>query len=199
MIFAFILLSFVFIILLILFTSVKIKIEYNDSLSIDFYFGFLKIPETLFKKTKKKDKSSNKEKPKSKNKSNKLIDKIKHKGVYDSFIEVVEFLSPTFKELKSFLKKLRIDPLHIDIKMAGKDAADLAIDYGKFCAIYYPILNLIESSTICKNIQSNVFVDYIAKKSEVYFKTELKVRLIYGVISGFKIILLFLKFKENFK
>ena len=56
MVFAFILLSFVFIILLILFTSIKIKIEYNNDLKVEFYFGIFKIPESLFEKTKKKNK-----------------------------------------------------------------------------------------------------------------------------------------------
>ncbi len=198
MVFAFILLSFVFIILLILFTSIKIKIEYNNDLKVEFYFGIFKIPESLFEKTKKKDKSENNKKSKSKNKNNKLIEKIKHKGVYNSFLEVVEFLSPTFKELEKFLKKIKVNPLQIDIKMAGEDAADLAIDYGKFCAVYYPVLKLVETKTTCENIKSNVYVDYVSKSNEIYIKTELKIRLIHGVISGLKIILLFLNFKEKF-
>lgn len=199
MAFALVLLAIVLIILLFLFTSIRIKIKYDNSLLVEFYFGIIKIPDNLLSRSEKKGKSKNKEKGKSKNKNKKIIDIIKRKGFYNSLSELIEFLSPTFKELENFLKKLRIDPLQIDIKMVGDDAAKLAIDYGKFCAIYYPVIKAIETKTSCQNIQSNVYVDYVSDKSEIYFKTELKIRLIHGIISGLKIILLFLKFKENFK
>ena len=42
--------------------------------------------------------------------------------------------------------------------MVGDDAAKLAVDYGKFCAVYYPALELLSYNTKCKNIDSNIFV-----------------------------------------
>jgi len=203
MIFAFILIAILLILALILFTNIKIKIKYYETFNIDFYFGWFKIPQSLFEKKEKEKKPENEVKNDDKTKNdkpkNKFIDKIKQKGIHQSFLEVIEFLSPVLKEVESFLKRIKIDPLKIDIKMVGDDAAKLAIDYGKFCAVYYPIIELIDSKTKCKNINSNVYVDYVDKSPSIYIKTELKFRLVFGIISGLKIVNLFLKLKEKFK
>lgn len=209
MIFLYILLGIIALIALILFTGIRIKIEFNENLKIRFYFGFFKIPESFFnKKNKKSDnKSKNKskkdlksDKKQSKNakKSNKLMQNINKKGYYNSLLEVLDFLKPVLSATEDFASKIKINPLIIKVKMTGSDAAKLAIDYGKFCAVYYPLLNLLQSKTNCKNINSNVFVDYICEENEIYFKTELKIRLIHLVTNGFKIIMEFIKLKDKF-
>ncbi len=201
MIFAFILIFLLGLIVLLFLTNVKIKIKYNNDLKIDFYYGWFKIPENLLSRTQKakQTKSQSENKPKdNEKKENKLFKTIKKKGVYESFVEILEFLSPVLKEVHAFLKNVKIDPLKIDIKMVGDDAAKLAIDYGKFCAVYYPVVELVESTTKCKNINSNVYVNYVDKTPSVFIKTEITFRLIFGVVSGIKIINLFTKFKEKF-
>ena len=156
MIFAFILIFLLGLILLLFLTNVKIKIKYNNDLKIDFYYGWFKIPQSLLNRTQKEEqpKSQTDNSKQEKKKENKLFNTIKKKGVYESFVEILEFLSPVLKEVHAFLKNVKIDPLKIDIKMVGDDAAKLAIDYGKFCAVYYPVVELVESTTKCKNINS---------------------------------------------
>ena len=200
MIFAFILIFLLGLILLLFLTNVKIKIKYNNDLKTDFYYGWFKIPQSLLNRTQKEEqpKSQTDNSKQEKKKENKLFNTIKKKGVYESFVEILEFLSPVLKEVHAFLKNVKIDPLKIDIKMVGDDAAKLAIDYGKFCAVYYPVVELVESTTKCKNINSNVYVNYVDKTPSVFIKTEITFRLIYGVVSGIKIINLFTKFKEKF-
>ena len=200
MIFAFILIFLLGLILLLFLTNVKIKIKYNNDLKIDFYYGWFKIPQSLLNRTQKEEqpKSQTDNSKQEKKKENKLFNTIKKKGVYESFVEILEFLSPVLKEVQAFLKNVKIDPLKIDIKMVGDDAAKLAIDYGKFCAVYYPIVELVESTTKCKNINSNVYVNYVDKTPSVFIKTEITFRLIFGIVSGIKIINLFTKFKEKF-
>lgn len=209
MIFLYILLGFIALLTLILITQIRIKIEFDEDLKLRFYFGFIRIPERVFnKKDKTKRKIKNKsgkkapEKGKAQKKKDgkpsKLMQNIKKKGYYNSLLEVLDFLKPVLSALENFSSKIIINPLIIKIKMTDSDAAKLAIDYGKFCAVYYPILNLLQSKTNCKNINSNVFVDYICKENEIYIKTELKIRLIYLVTNGFKIIMEFIKFKDKF-
>lgn len=207
MIFLYILLAVVAVVLLILFSSIRIKIEFSQNLKLKFYLGFIKIPEKLLKKQKKASKKSKKTAKKTekkakieqkKPKKSKLFENIKQKGYYNSLIEVMDFLKPILAVLESFAAKIRINPLIIKIKMTGSDAADLAIDYGKFCTVYYPLIELIESKTNCKNINSDVFVDYVSNKPEIYIKTELKIRLVHILTHGFKIIMEFISFKEKF-
>lgn len=200
MIFLYILLSIIALTSLILFTHIRVKIEFSDDFYLKIYFGLIKIPENLLKKTNKKksNKNSQTDEKKSKQKSNKLLQKIKKKGYYESLVEVLDFLKPLLSILEKFVNKIKVNPLIIKIKMTGFDAADLAIDYGKFCVVYYPLIELVDSKTKCKNISSDVFVDYVSKENEIYLKTELKIRLIHVLSDGFKIIMEFIKFKEKF-
>lgn len=206
MIFFYILLGIIGLILLLLFSNIKVKIELDKSLIIKIYYGIFKIPDKLFeKKEKSNDKRKSEKKAKSKSKTKnkskakpKFTDKIKEKGYFETFNEVLNALSPVLKILKSFAFKIRINPLIINIKMANDDAAKLAIDYGKFCAVYYPALEVLSKSTKCKNINSNVYVDYLAEKNETYIKTTIKIRLIHCLTHSFCIIKEFLKFKSKF-
>ena len=186
MIFVYILLVILALVLLILFTNIRIKITYQDGFDLSFYFGIVKIPKSLFNKEKK---------PKN---SNKLMDKIKKKGFYLSYLEVIDFLKPVFTVLNSFSSKVKINPLIVKIKMTGDDAAKLAIDYGKFCAVYYPAVELVSEKTNCKNIDSNVFVDYTSNKPEIFVKTQIKIRVVHCLTHSFKILREFLKFKSKF-
>ncbi len=206
MIFLYILLGLLALVTLILITQVRIKLEFSGNLNLKIYFGFFRIPEKLFRK---KDKKNRKKKTESKSetqkktankekKTSKLMQNIKKKGYYNSLVEVLEFLKPVLSAIESFAAKIKVNPLIVKIKMTGSDAAELAIDYGRFCAVYYPLIKLVESKTNCKNIDSNVFVDYVSSNNEIYVKTELKIRLIYAVTNGFKIILEFIKFKDKF-
>ena len=207
MIFVYILLVILVLVLLILFTNIRIKITYQDGFDLSFYFGIFKIPKSLFnkkKKTKKPKKAEKKtadkknSKDKKPTKSNKLIDKIKKKGFYLSYLEVIDFLKPVFTVLNSFSSKVKINPLIVKIKMTGDDAAKLAIDYGKFCAVYYPAVELVSEKTNCKNIDSNVFVDYTSNKPEIFVKTQIKIRVVHCLTHSFKILKEFLKFKSKF-
>lgn len=208
MIFIYILLGIVLLITLILLTSVRIKIEFSDELKLKFYFGIIKIPEKLLNtdKRKKSKKSKSKKQKKDKNKANIKTDKkknkyfeiIKKKGYHDSLVEVLEFLGPVFSTLESFASKIRINPFIIKIKMVNDDAAELAIDYGKFCSVYYPLVNILCEKTNCKNVVSDIFVDYVSKKSEIYIKTTVKVRLIHAFTHLTKLIKEFLRFKSKF-
>lgn len=208
MIFVYILLVILALLLLLLFSNIRIKITYADGFDLSFYLGIFKIPQSLFnkekkqnkkpKKTEKKPKSEKNKEDKKQKKSNKLMDKIKKKGFYLSFLEVVDFLKPIFTVLDSFSSKVKINPLIVKIKMTGEDAAKLAIDYGKFCAVYYPAVELISEKTNCKNINSNVFVDYTSNKPEIFVKTQIKIRVVHGLTHSFKILREFLKFKSKF-
>ena len=208
MIFLYILIAVLAIFALILFSNIRIKIEFSENLSLKIYFGIIKIPEKLLKKREKKSKKAAKKSKKNakkpditgqnESKKSSFFEKVKQKGYYNSLMELLEFIKPVFLSLEDFASKIKINPLIIKIKMTGDDAADLAIDYGKFCAVYYPLIELLESKTNCKNINSDVFVDYVSDKNDIYVKTELKIRIIHIVTDGFKIIMEFLKFKEKF-
>lgn len=206
MIFLYIFLGIAVFLALVLFTDIRIKIEFKEKLNIRFYFGIIKIPESVLKSASKKDKkksskadSNSENYQKKKKKSNKTIEKIQDKGYYESFIALMDFLKPVITILSEFASKIVIKPLIVKIKMVGNDAAKLAVDYGKFCFVYYPAVNLLSSKTNCKKIDSDVYVDYTDKKSEFYIYTEIKIKLIYCLKSAISVLIEFLRLKNKFE
>ena len=206
MIFLYIFLGIAVFLALVLFTDIRIKIEFKEKLNIRFYFGIIKIPESVLKSASKKDKkksskaaSNSENNRKKKKKSNKTIEKIQDKGYYESFIALMDFLKPVITILSEFASKIVIKPLIVKIKMVGNDAAKLAVDYGKFCSVYYPAVNFLSSKTNCKKIDSDVYVDYTDKKSEFYIYTEIKIKLIYCLKSAISVLIEFLRLKNKFE
>lgn len=205
MTFLYLLLAVIFLIALILFSSIRIKLEYDNKLSVNIYFGILKIPEKMLNRiSAKKDKKTSKETSKSENKKEKkkentFAQKIKNKGICESFNIFIEFLNPVLKVLLDFCSKVTLNPLIVKIKIANDDAAQTAIEYGKFCSVYYPALKILTSKVNCKNIDSNVFVSYTDRLSEVYLKTQIKIRLIHCLTHAISIIVEFFKLKNKFE
>lgn len=206
MIFLYIILGIIALFTLILLSSIRVKILFNGELQFKIYFGIIRIPESLFNKNKKnvdkqkkqKENKAKKTDKKEKNKDNKVLKSIKNNGYYNSFVVFMNFLKPVLKTLKSFASKININPLIIKVKMVGDDAAKLAVDYGKFCAVYYPALELLSYNTKCKNIDSNVFVNYSDENAEYYIKTQIKIRLIHCVTHAVCVLKEFFKLKSKF-
>lgn len=197
MIFLYILIAIILLLILILITNIKIKIEYCDQLLLQINFGIFKIPLELFSREKKSKKESGKTKNNEKKKKVSFKEKIKKNGYVQTLSDVAELTKSSFSTLGQFVSKVTINPFELKLMLVGKDAAKLAIEYGQFCAIYYPLIGTLDRTAKCKNINSNIFVDYAKEETEFYFKTQIKFRLISVLTSAVKIIKEFLDFKSK--
>lgn len=197
MIFLYILIAIILLFILILFTNIKIKIEYRDKLNFDLYFGIFKIPLKLFSKEKKSKEKVKNPKKSEKKKKNSLKEKIKKNGYVQTLSDTAELAKSCLSTLGKFISKITINPFELKLVMVGKDAAKLAIEYGQLCAIYYPLISTLNRTANCKKINSNICVDYTKAETEIYFKTQIKFRLISVLTSAVKIIKEFLDFKSK--
>lgn len=171
------------VIALLLLQSIVLTVDYGDDLTLYVRFLFLKfklIPQNNKDKKKKKNKKSKAKKDAHEIKKN--VDKsLDIKGFADTFSEYREAIRPIIKALGSFCRRIRIYPLKIRAVLAGKDAADLAIDYGRLCAVFYPSLALLCEQFKIKNKNIYIGVDYVKPKFELNIYLKLRVRLCFAL------------------
>lgn len=123
------------------------------------------------------------------------IDSKKVSNVYDKFTskfkrsnKLSEFLSIILKMTKiiinkgkNFLKKIVIYKCHMKIDVVSSDAYNVAVNYGKVCSIIYPLLNLLDIRSKCKDFYLDirpVFIENQYRSDEVKYDIRFKTRII---------------------
>ena len=64
------------------------------------------------------------------------------RAVIEYYLQIGRLLKSAAERL---MRAITVDRLYLDVLVASGDAAQTAIDYGKICAVVYPIQALIES------------------------------------------------------
>ena len=141
-------------------------------------------------KSQKKKKSTEKEEKS----PQKTVDKsIKSNGFADTFELLKNSVKPILISFGKFVSHIRINPLNFSLIMAGKDAAELAIDYGRLCAVFYP--SFAELCEIMKIGRKNIYigVDYVKDNYEINLDMTVKIKLCFVLALVFKVLYTILK------
>lgn len=114
-------------------------------------------------------------------------------GRFNGIVELLKYIaSKTKGMLKKIMKHIVIKELFIDLTVAGDDAADTAIKYGKTCAAVFPALGTICTNAKVKEYDLEVNPDFLARKSSGDLHTVIAFRPIFIVMAfvgyGIKII-----------
>ena len=144
--------------------KIKVRIGYIDEefiLSFKLlFFVFTVSPENKKKKkkkTKKKEKEK-KEQPAKKEKDNFFRSHTSDFGVFD-YIELIGIV------IEKFVAKIYFDKLEAEIRVAGDDAAQTALNFGRLNAAIYPIAGLINGHKRIKNLHIGITPDFTTTKS----------------------------------
>lgn len=168
-------LLFIFFLLLL---PVTVQAEYTDRLYVHIKYLFVKIrllPQKEKKKKKKKRKEESKEKKVEKEEEKKekssaqQIKEVLDKTGLGGFIEIIKSLAKIAKDTAfGVLEHTVIQRFEVNIKAAGEDAADCAVNYGYVCAAVYPACSLIIAPVKdCKNINIEITPDFNSRQSSV--------------------------------
>lgn len=177
---------------LVLVIPLKVKISLTDELKVYLYYGFLHF-DLLKERVRKKPKpeprhmKAEKNKPAKEEKTNFVRRMIDEKGVIGAFGYIKDgFVIPVLSELKKFSRRVSVKPLYFNLQFGagGKDAADVALNYGKFCAGFYPLLGIIENGIKVKKQKINIGVDYTAAKHDIRFYIVLRTLPLHLTASG---------------
>ncbi len=185
MLWLYILLGILLAIFLILLIPIGIDTRYEDELFLKLKIGFAKI--TVFpqkpKKPKKKKKKKQKpkdDKPKEDKPKEKKPNIIQQKGLswLVEFIKKIAELASG--ALKYFFAHILIKRMMLSISIAGSDAADTALKYGKLCAVVYPAIGIIAGSAKCRKFGVDITPNFTDKaETKFYFELKASVRIIW--------------------
>ena len=144
--------------------KIKVRIGYiEEEFILSFkllFFVFTVSPENKKKKkkkAKKKEKEKN-ERPAKKEKDNFFRSHTSDFGVFD-YIELIGIV------IEKFVAKIYFDKLEAEIRVAGDDAAQTALNFGRLNAAIYPIAGLINGHKRIKKLHIGITPDFTKTKS----------------------------------
>ncbi len=169
-----ILLSILALILLLLIAPVRIRVEYLGEWSGKVYlFGVIPVFAFPVKKAKAPEQvpapeqtpAPKKEKPKPT-----LRDELKALYQKDGAWGVVDFfkqlLSIAVRTLSKFVRCVSVRRLSLYVRVGGKDADDIALNYGRLTAALYPTLTALSQVITVRRKQVLVKPDFLADHIE---------------------------------
>ena len=197
----YILLGILLLLFLITLIRVQIFATYYNELALTVKVLFFKItilptPEKKEKpkkekpkKKEKKPKPKKEEKPKKeKKKKPSLLDKLREKkglsGLVSLFASIARIALGALRDIISHIVVKKFD---LAIALSGEDASTVALNYGKLCAAIYPSINVITSSTVCKDY--NIAIEPVFnpdRKTEIDFQTHFYLRIIFVIWEALK-------------
>lgn len=144
--------------------KIKVRIGYiEEEFILSFkllFFVFTVSPENKKKKKKKakKKEKEKKERPAKKEKDNFFRYHTSDFGVFD-YIELIGIV------IEKFVAKIYFDKLEAEIRVAGDDAAQTALNFGRLNAAIYPIAGLINGHKRIKELHIGITPDFTTTKS----------------------------------
>ena len=90
-------------------------------------------------------------------------------GRYSDFLPIARTL---YAFLGEFRRRIRVKQLEFKIVLAGEDPADLAINYGRACAVMGNIIPRLDRLLNIKNRNIEVDCDYSAEETLVYARID---------------------------
>lgn len=190
----------------VLVLSIKISViaDYSNEFILKIKYLFLTIPVYPRKgekkpKKEKKEEPPKQEEPKAKPVKEKKTGNNPIKNFYNN--EGVSGIIALVKEAARIMggffggifRHVIFEKLFIDLTVAGNDAADTAIKYGKVCAALFPSLGLICSKAKVKEYDVDVSPDFLATKNtaELYAKVSFRPIFLIGAAFALAVKMLF--------
>ncbi len=91
-------------------------------------------------------------------------------GVLGILLMISTLLQTVNSAIITLIKGFHIHSLYVKMIIGGSDAAQIAIDYGKICGVYFPLKGLILSTMKVDNCDDYIAPDFIAPRSEYEFQ-----------------------------
>ena len=153
MLWLYILLGIALFVALVMFIPITLRASYKEDFWCAVYIGFVKLQLVPAKPKKEKKKKVKKQTPKteqSKKPTEKKPSLIKKYGIEWLLNLIKRVAELAVSALQDFFSHILIKKFSLSISVAGDDAADTAIKYGKYCAVVYPAVGTIVRVVKCK-------------------------------------------------
>ena len=105
---------------------------------------------------------------------------------------LVKMLKDTVAALNTFvgslLKGLVIETLVFNMRVSSGDAAQTAVDYGRECAVLYPLFGSVISRLRVRKYDINIYPDFLAGKNDIFLKCDMSIRPISALNASFALL-----------
>lgn len=112
-------------------------------------------------------------------------------GFWSTVSYTARILLSLLQEIVNVLKYCKLKKLNIKAVCAGEDAAETAVDYGKCCAIIYPIAGFLSSNMKVKRKAQKIDIKCDYTNGENIFKYDIliMIRMYHAIAALFRIAL----------
>lgn len=173
MLWLYILLGIALFVALVMFIPITLRASYKEKFWCAVYIGFVKLQLVPAKPKKEKKKKVKKQTPKteqSKKPTEKKPSLIKKYGIEWLLNLIKKVAELAVSALQDFFSHILVKKFSLSISVAGDDAADTAIKYGKYCAVVYPAVGTIVRVVKCKGYGVDINPNFSEKaETEINF------------------------------
>ena len=173
MLWLYILLGIALFVALVMFIPITLRASYKEKFWCTVYIGFVKLQLVPAKPKKGKKKKVKKQTPKTeqpKKATEKKPSLIKKYGIEWLLNLIKRVAELAVSALQDFFSHILIKKFSLSISVAGDDAADTAIKYGKYCAVVYPAVGTIVRVVKCKGYGVDINPNFSEKaETEINF------------------------------
>lgn len=176
---------------LLLFLPLHLLFRYEEGFFLTVKYAFLKfqvVPKKDKKPKKKKaeEPSSDEEAPKKESSFQKIL---KEEGLSAVVHLLGELAHHTGHAARSTLSRIHVHDVVIDLVVAGEDAADTGIQYGRTCAAVYSAFGVLCNFLAMQIKAFSVIPDFReGAKSRAYLYTRIQIRPFFLISSGIGLI-----------
>lgn len=190
-----ILLGFLLLLILLLLQKVTVEFTYaDDDILIKLKYLFFRM--VLFPAPEKKEKKKRK-KEKAKPEEKKPKPEEQKKTLSETISTGIDFLKPLPNTLRRLKEKLTVEKLKIYIRVAGEDAAETGIEYGRTCGIVFGALATLRNILQIHVKAIKIEPDFVNYKSEIQISGQLRIRVYAALICGIGYLIEYLKVLNN--
>ncbi len=197
--FLYTLLGIIIFIVVLFLIPVRVTAHYEGSFEMYVKYLFLKIklfPKEEKEKKPKKEKKDKDDKPKKEEKPKEKGDNIfltfyKNQGFEGVIRLIADALNAVGGMFGGIFKHFVFRELYLEMKIAGSDAAETAIKYGKISSAVFPAMGLLCSKARVKKYNIDLSPDFLAVKDEAMFHFQFGISPIFVtnavIAAGFKL------------
>lgn len=172
--------------LLLLFMPIVLQISYKDEFAVTARYLFLKFSLPVAEEDTEEPEEAPEETEKEEGLLQRLKDVFKAHGLKGFLNLLGDIAGLVFNTAKGVLRRVKIKECNLSMIIAGEDAAETALQYGRACAVVYPAFSLIFEYIPCKKQNVAVKVDFQKEKTEINFTVRLHIKLLFLVNENVK-------------
>ena len=174
-----------------LFCPVTLTASYDQEFQAQLRYFFLTIrlappkekPEG--EKSKKKKKKPKPEPEKGEEKKPSFFKQFLGEWGLGGFLSLVkEIAKIAIGQGKRLFSHLVISQMTVALRIGGTDAAVVAAQYGRACAVVYPAFAVLAGNTKCRRHHVSVAPDFTSEKTEIYFVVKVRIQPWFVLTAG---------------